>query len=243
MRIQLLSDLHFEFHYDRGASFVEWLDPTGVDVLVLAGDVTVAGDIPSALGVLCRRYARAQVLYVHGNHEYYGATYQQVADYTAQAVMENANLRWLDCQLVEIDGTRFLGTTLWFRPAPEALCWRGLLNDFERIIDFDRWLGRENERALGFLHTELRSGDVVISHHLPIWAAMTPELRDGPLAPFFVCDVESLIVERRPRLWLFGHSHRSHDSRLGPTWLVSNPFGYAAFEENQDFGWSYTLDI
>jgi predicted phosphodiesterase len=243
MRIQLLSDLHFEFHRDRGNGFVEWLDPTGVDVLVLAGDVAVAGDIPAALGVICRRYAHARVLYVHGNHEYYGATRQQVVDLTREAMAENANLRWLDSELVEIDGFRFLGTTLWFRPKPEALAWRGLLNDFGRILDFDSWLPSENQRALDFLHAELRPGDVVISHHLPIQNAMSPEFREGPLSPFFVCDVEALIREREPRLWLFGHSHRSYDSHLGRTWLVSNPFGYAALEENGEFDWSCTLDL
>ena len=243
MRIQLLSDLHFEFHHDQGTSFVEWLDPTGVDVLVLAGDVAVAGDIPRALRLLCRRYARSRVLYVHGNHEYYGATFQQVVDLTREALSENTNLHWLDSEVVEIDGLRFLGTTLWFRPDPETLAWRRLLNDFERILDFDTWLERENQRALDFLHAELRAGDVVISHHLPTQNAVAPDFRDGPLGPFFVCDVERLIIEREPRLWVFGHSHRSYDSHLGPTWLVSNPFGYATFEENRQFDWTCVIDV
>jgi predicted MPP superfamily phosphohydrolase len=243
MRVQLLSDLHFEFHHDQGASFVAWLDPTGVDVLVLAGDVAVAGDIPRALRLVCRRYARSQVLYVHGNHEYYGATYQQVVDFTREAASENGNLRWLDSEVAEIDGLRFLGTTLWFRPEADALVWRRLLNDFERILDFDTWLARENRRALDFLHEELRAGDVVISHHLPIQDAVAPEFQHGPLCPFFVCDVEPLILEREPRLWFFGHSHRSHDSHVGRTWLASNPFGYAAVEENRRFDWSFVLDL
>ena len=41
MRLQLLSDLHFEFHRDGGRSFVDSLDPGGIDVLVLAGDIAV----------------------------------------------------------------------------------------------------------------------------------------------------------------------------------------------------------
>ena len=43
MRIQLLSDLHFEFHRDNGRSFVESLDPDGVDVLVQLNFVAYDG--------------------------------------------------------------------------------------------------------------------------------------------------------------------------------------------------------
>jgi predicted phosphodiesterase len=73
MRIQILSDLHFEFHRDNGRSFVETLDPAGVDALVLAGDISVGDDLPEALGLLCRRFHDAAVIYVHGNHEFYYA--------------------------------------------------------------------------------------------------------------------------------------------------------------------------
>ena len=37
MKIQVMSDLHLEMHADGGAEFIRELDPTGVDVLVLAG--------------------------------------------------------------------------------------------------------------------------------------------------------------------------------------------------------------
>jgi len=42
MRLQIMSDLHFEMHADGGAGLICELDPTGVDVLVLAGDITMA---------------------------------------------------------------------------------------------------------------------------------------------------------------------------------------------------------
>ena len=42
MKLQIMSDLHLEMHADRGAEFIRELDPTGVDVLVLAGDITMA---------------------------------------------------------------------------------------------------------------------------------------------------------------------------------------------------------
>ena len=42
MKLQIMSDLHFEMHADGGAELIRELDQTGVDVLVLAGDITMA---------------------------------------------------------------------------------------------------------------------------------------------------------------------------------------------------------
>jgi predicted phosphodiesterase len=42
MKIQVMSDLHLEMHADGGAELIRELDRTGVDVLVLAGDITMA---------------------------------------------------------------------------------------------------------------------------------------------------------------------------------------------------------
>ena len=39
MIVQLLSDLHLEMHRDDGRSFLASLDPSGVDLLIVAGDV------------------------------------------------------------------------------------------------------------------------------------------------------------------------------------------------------------
>ena len=44
MKIQLLSDLHIEFHQDRGAAWIDTLDSTDVDVLILAGDIAEVKD-------------------------------------------------------------------------------------------------------------------------------------------------------------------------------------------------------
>ena len=114
MRLQLLSDLHFGFHGDGGRTFVESLNPAGVDVLVLAGDVAVAEGIPPALALLCERFRDASVVYVHGNHEFYSTNRSSVLDLTRQAQAENPNLVWLDSSGTELLGLNFLGAPLWF---------------------------------------------------------------------------------------------------------------------------------
>jgi predicted phosphodiesterase len=235
MRIQILSDLHFEFHADDGACFVESLDPTGVDVLTIAGDLAVGAGIGHALDRLCDRYAAATVVYVHGNHEFYGTTRDHVLEVTRAACDRHANLRWLDGHIAELEGTRILGAPLWFRHPGAAAKLKGAMNDFAQIGGLESWVYVENARALAFLEHELRRGDVVVTHHLPSQASVAPRWKGSPLNPFFVCDVEALIRQRAPRLWIHGHTHDSVDVTVGATRIVCNPFGYVRHELNPAF--------
>jgi 3',5'-cyclic AMP phosphodiesterase CpdA len=174
MRLQLLSDLHFEFHRDGGRSFVESLDPSGVDVLVLAGDVAVADGIPAALALLCRRFRDASVVYVHGNHEFYRTNRSSVLDLTRQAQAENPNLIWLDASGTELLGFNFLGVPLWFPRSTVNEGLKHLLSDFSVIKDFESWVYEENARAVAFLDQQLRPGDIVVTHHLPSQRCVAP---------------------------------------------------------------------
>lgn len=84
MKLQIMSDLHLKMHADRGSEFVRHLDPTGVDVLVLAGDITMARhyeDLENVFTLLARKYRH--ILYVPGNHEYYRSSPKQSGDVNA----------------------------------------------------------------------------------------------------------------------------------------------------------------
>ncbi|HVJ18930.1 MAG TPA: metallophosphoesterase [Polyangiaceae bacterium] len=243
MRIQLLSDLHFEFQRDGGRAFVDALDPRGVDVLVLAGDIAVATGIPAALALLCSRYRHASVVYVHGNHEFYSSDRETVHELTGQAQRENANLVWLDVGVAEILGQRFIGAPLWFPRHPDERRLKVGLSDFAQIRGLDSWVYLENTRSVAFLEQHLGPRDIVVSHHLPSQRSVAPRYVGHPLNPFFVCDLEPLILERQPRLWLHGHTHSSVRTELGETRLLCNPFGYAGIELNPEFLAGLVVDV
>jgi Calcineurin-like phosphoesterase len=246
MRLQLLSDLHFEFHRDGGRSFVHSLDPTGVDALVLAGDIAVGAGIRGALRLFCEHYSEATVLYVHGNHEFYQAERAAVLAGTQQAERDHGNLVWLDNTSVELGGRRFLGGPLWFPRLPRSPFAPPLeraMSDFTEIRDFETWVYAENERAVAMLQAELREDDVVVTHYLPSPRSVSSRFRDHPLNPFFVCDVEALIADRQPRLWLHGHTHDSLRYRIGRTTVLCNPFGYAGYELNSAFSDHLVVDV
>jgi Icc-related predicted phosphoesterase len=232
MNIQILSDLHLEFHPDRGKWFFSSLDATNVDVIVVAGDVSTSRLLRPAIQSLCTRYA--EVVYVVGNHEYYHSSPQSVHDDLRSLRDALPNFHWLQNEVVEIAEVRFAGTTLWFRDQPTNPSYEHGLNDFELIRGFKPWVYEENEQALAFLETEASRADVVVTHHLPSKRSIAPCFEGDPLNRFFLCDVDALIQRAQPTLWIHGHTHESIDVRVGKTRILCNPHGYMT-ECNWDF--------
>lgn len=236
MKVQILSDIHVEFHGDGGRGFVESRDARGVDVLVVAGDLGLErdGSVKSTIEGLCARYPR--VVFVAGNHEYYGSSRERVRDLLHGLEDRLPTFSWLDDGAVDIDGVRFIGSTLWFPPhdASDAVYAR-FLNDFRAIEGFSGWVHEANRASAAFLGAAVRPGDVVVTHHLPHPACVAPRWAGDPLNRFFVCPLPDALVSR-PRLWIFGHTHDSIWTSLGGCRLVANPYGYKGVEENPSYG-------
>ena len=49
---------------------------------------------------------------------------------------------------------------------------------------------------------------------------------ESPINRFFVSDETPLILDKKPRLWVHGHTHLTCDYMLGETRVVCNPHGY-----------------
>ena len=102
MKIRVLSDLHLEF--------ADWSPPPAdADVIVLAGDIHI--------GVRGLEWARQQfpatpIVYVAGNHEFYGGQMRQVTAALREAA-DRLGVHLLDADELVLGGARFLGATLW----------------------------------------------------------------------------------------------------------------------------------
>ena len=105
MRIQVVSDLHLEFHNP--------LPPLaeGADVIVCAGDLAPIGTGAVRYAAECWAAAK-HILYVPGNHEYYG-TDIDVGRRRLAEQCDALGVTLLDPDAVEIDDVRFIGATLW----------------------------------------------------------------------------------------------------------------------------------
>lgn len=239
MRIALVSDLHFEFHADKGKSFVDSIDVSNVDVLILAGDITTHDSIKQALEWFSAK--GKPVLYVLGNHEFYNSSFEDVYNIVKSVKLPNIHI--LNNDIVEIDGVRFLGTTMWFRDDPYNTFYKKGMNDFFVIKKFEKHVYEENNKALDFLYGNIKESDVVITHHLPSEKCIHPLFKKSSLNNFFVCDVENLIVSHAPKLWCFGHTHFSFDLNIGETRVIANPFGYAGYELNSKFDDNLIIEV
>ena len=241
MIIQVFSDIHTEFHHDWGREFVAKLDPTGVDVLAVAGDLGTRLCLPGVLDGLCRKYPH--VVYVTGNHEYYHITWQVVDGLLDKVRTKHPNFHRLRDSAVTIDGQRFVGGTLWFSEDPVASTHRQKMNDFSVIKDFEPGVYHRNRRAQAFLRKTVEPGDVVVTHHIPSRRLITPRWRNSPLNPFFVCDMTDLIERAQPKLWIYGHTHDSLVDQIGETLMVCNPLGYAGIELNPNFQEKFLVEV
>ena len=251
MQIQIVSDLHTEFHRDRGHGLIRTLDPRGVDVLVVAGDLSASHHLEQSIRWLCACYVGINVVYVVGNHEYYGSDPRTVHALLSRLDQEIPHFNWLHNSTVEIrdsvtdKSVRFAGTPLWFRETADTHLLKRGLNDFSQIGGFDPWVYKENEAALRFLEKEAAQADVVVSHHLPTAECVAPHYRGDRFNCYFLCEVGHLMAvgeRKKPALWCCGHTHTSADVTVGGTRVVCNPLGYP-HEANASFQEKWVVEV
>lgn len=228
LTIQVASDLHFETHRDGGVEFIDRMDPTGVDVLALVGDIysaRFATQVHKMFERLAAKFPR--IFYVPGNHELWRCKPEEAMLTLSSALAPLKNVTVFNNQLVTFGGHRFLGGPMWFPqwgPLEEYAATQ--MPDFTEIADFRSWVVPENKKFVKFMQQNLKAGDVVMTHYLPSYKSVSPRYRGSSTNPFFVCEMDQLIQDRKPAYWLHGHTHDPFDYQLSATRIVCNPFGY-----------------
>lgn len=236
MRLRVLSDLHLE-HFEQGRELPE----VAADAVILAGDIhrTVEG-----LAWAAERFAGQPILYVPGNHEFYGTCMPILRRELAREA-ERLGIYLLDNRSLTLGGVRFHGTTLWTdfalyaelpdhdpELAEEMAMWR--MPDF-RIVEQPQgeiFSPAESRRlhaeALAWLDAELAAPfegpRVVISHHAPLADCIPPGYRGDVLSPAFASHLPQLMG--RMDLWIHGHVHEPVDLEVAGTRVLANPGGY-----------------
>lgn len=231
MRIQYYSDLHLDY---RGRAWRHKIEeiPIDGDVLVVAGDLADGNfdHYEGALRMLCNRFKH--VVMVAGNHDFFRSTREKVLAFRDEMNTSIDNLHWLEDSIDVINGQRFLGCTLWFRKQPGNSQYAPSMPDFHAIYgdeeygQFREWVYEVNRESIEFLTANLRSTDVVVTHHLPHRRSVDPKFASSQMNRFFLCEMRELIEERQPKLWVHGHAHTDAKYVMGNTWVVCNPWGY-----------------
>ncbi len=108
MRALVLSDLHLEFQTLTLTHDGRRIDD-GADVVILAGDIDVGSD---GLGWARKAFPDKEIVYVAGNHEFYGSNYEYRLE-DMRGVGYRDGVHFLERDQVTISGITFLGATLW----------------------------------------------------------------------------------------------------------------------------------
>lgn len=239
MKLAIFSDLHIDFMADYGRSLIAGLDKKA-DVAVVAGDIASYHSFRKGIKDICAEFPK--VVYVAGNHSYYGApTFDKVHDILSDLEVKLGNFVWLNNKRVTIDGVNFIGATLWFKRVQAALINKSALNDFRYIPSCDPRVFDEHEKTVKYFEENMQAGDIVVTHHMPSYQCINQQYKNSDINCYFANRLDGLIIDKNPAYWVFGHSHSCCDIIIKNTRLIANPFGY--INENPMFNDSLIIEV
>lgn len=249
--LNILSDLH--------------LSQQGLPQPAIRADITIlAGDIARPAAAMAWAQAiDTPVLYVAGNHEFYGGAIQDTMAQLKQLCV-GTQIQVLDNDELVLNGIRFLGTTLWtdfnlYGPGPirenaitEALAF---IRDFQRIRSDSSPNGCLTPQEMEALFAQQRNWlaqkldepfngpTVVITHHAPSTQSIHPRFEGSLINTCFVSNSEHLMGADRVALWIHGHTHDSFDYDVRGTRVLCNPRGYNKDGINENLAFDPDLAI
>lgn len=254
MKLHIISDLHNEFSLYKAspASFA-------ADVIVLPGDIwKYEGGIAWARAT----WPDHRIIYVAGNHEFYGRNRLEVLARLRIAARE-CDVDFLDNDAVVIGDTRFLGATLWtdfelFGVEHKHECMSEAiqnLNDFRVIHEGRRHFSPMDsvvlhEASITWLKAKLDEKfdgqTVVVTHHLPSFQSVAEEFKNSKLSACFASKLDYLMDGTKAQLWVHGHTHSNFDYSLNGIRVICNPRGYVTVaygHENAEFNPDLLVEV
>ena len=242
LKIQFFSDIHLEF----GAFD---LPHTDADLIIAAGDIGVG-----LHGVDWLAQFGKPVIYVAGNHEYYGGDIV----HTRVAIAEQSRatqISFLENEVLEIDGVRFLGATMWtdFRGGDEQVMHYATqnMNDYRQIRCASRPLTPEQVFYInwesrfwlaGELEKPFAGKTVVISHHAPT-ASSWPQTNNCNFLSTYCNELDDFLARYTIDAWFHGHLHNVVDYQQHATRVLCNPRGYTGYQVVSGFSPTKTITI
>jgi Icc-related predicted phosphoesterase len=232
MKLQIASDLHIE---------ISPFEPpdTDADVIVLAGDIH--NGLKGLKWIRNQRFGKP-VVYVLGNHEYYGNSMPRLVE-KMRCAAEGSNVHLLERERVTIGDVCFLGCTLWtdFKLLGTETTSRAeagyRMNDYHRIRVNPEYRKLQpldtltvHRDSLNWIEKAVTKSSshqtVVISHHAPSSLSLAEQYPSEPLSPAYASDLADFIDASSVSMWIHGHIHKSLNYSIGQTRIICNPRGY-----------------
>ena len=238
MKIQILSDAHREFYLESG-----WEPKISKDaeMIICAGDMVTGPEMANRYFSSLREKTDAKILYLLGNHEYWGHSINGAfADYYKE-IKDIENLELLNDSWLETEKHVFFGSTLWtdFDNGTKALSALQGMVDFRKIRTYStdekplyEYMMDKHAHTLellkcvSFAARKVNKKLVVITHHAPSYSCVSNQYKGNPLNAAFVSNLDAKIDEFKPILWIHGHVHNQVDKQIYDTRVICNPCGY-----------------
>lgn len=245
MKIRILSDLHHEFYRQDKWRSQPWMVNSGEDVLVLAGDIASGStNVMKTLNEF-KGLGIPKIIYVPGNHEYYGTSMPDFDRKMVQKTREDPVISMLNPGFTVIGDALFVGTPLYTNfsgdPLAEHAAQR-MITDFRLIKDLktEHYIEKHGS-AVQYLRQVFDAVDmskvkhiVVVSHWLPSRELIAPEYKTDKsgLNSYFANSLDELMLSLsdrfpdRSKTWFYGHTHNCGQTMLHGWMCIANPAGY-----------------
>ena len=253
-RIHVASDIHLEFtgmHCD-----LDEFITNNRDLLIVAGDLAEGRSGELWLREQCYH---SPVVYVCGNHEYYGHEIDEIDKFYRELDKEIEDFHFLQCDTFTFEGIKIAGCTLWTDMLGMSGWERRQVE--KSMTDFCGAITKRGTRftadiaaGINMQHRNWLMGqkhaDIVVTHHAPSDQSITPYWQEHgkQLNPAFAGNSDDLIRLIEPKYWIHGHMHSFmrywHDDQINGTQVLCNPRGYGgSYQERTGFNDAFKITI
>ena len=255
MKFHVISDLHIDF------SKYDYPFPA-CDVVVIAGDI---GEDPEHLVDICRNNPEHKIIFIPGNHDFYGASV--LSRMICYSEIQNKicnNLVVLQDSFVNISGVLFYGSTLWSGLNAYGLNYVNRLKEwYERSIADTRYINSWSSHSMIQEHLQSKSAlaeffekhkeqkKVVITHFAPSLKSVHAQYKNQVPFNSYWCNGFSDDFISNADVWIHGHVHNNFDynvfseGNLRSCRIVCNPRGYCTEygKENLEFNSKLVIEV
>lgn len=249
MNVKIISDIHLDVwdHFKKASYVLENFAAQRGDVLIIAGDLGEGHRYHKNLfqqffEIISKNFFN--VIMIPGNHEHYRSGWN-VLEKLQMSVEEFERIKIINNEILTINGFRFIGSTLWSDLSKESpvdiFNFERSMNDYQVIRDSSKGYRKINSvytnsqfhKNAKFLKENIQPGDIVITHHAPSYKSVSDVYKGDKLNACYASDLDLMIEDLSPALWIHGHMHSASDYHIYNTRVISNPLGYPG--ESKEF--------